>query len=81
MDNTRKLIVGYDLCEDYTQISCYSYKTYEPILIHPIDDEENPLIPTVLCEKSETRTWVFGKEAMDCAKDGSEFWLISFFIN
>ena len=71
MDNTRKLIVGYDLCEDYTQISCYSYKTYEPILIHPIDDEENPLIPTVLCEKSETRTWVFGKEAMDCAKDGS----------
>ena len=45
MDNTRKLIVGYDLCEDYTQISCYSYKTYEPILIHPIDDEKTPSFP------------------------------------
>lgn len=71
MDNSRKLIVGYDLCEDYSQISCYSYKTFEPIMIHPVEDEENTLIPTVLCEKSESRTWLFGSEAISCAKDGS----------
>lgn len=71
MDNSRKLIIGYDLCEDYSQISCYSYKTFEPITICPVEDEENTLIPTVLCETSESRTWVYGKEAIDCAKDGS----------
>ncbi|TAH74950.1 MAG: hypothetical protein EWM47_00780 [Anaerolineaceae bacterium] len=71
MDNTRKLIVGYDLCEDYSQISCYSYKTYEPIPICPVEDEENTLIPTALCELRESRTWVYGKEAIKCAKEGS----------
>jgi hypothetical protein len=71
MDNSRKLIVGYDLCEDYSQISCYSYKTFEPIPICPTEDEDNTLIPTALCEMSESRTWVFGKEAIKCARDGS----------
>ena len=71
MDNSRKLIVGYDLCEDYSQISCYSYKTFEPIPIYPPYDEENLLIPTALCEKSEARTWVYGEEAIVCGKDGS----------
>jgi hypothetical protein len=71
MDNSRKLIVGYDLCEDYSQISCYSFKTFEPIAICPAGDEENTLIPTVLCEKSDSRTWVYGDEAIACAKDGS----------
>ena len=37
MDNPRKLIVGYDLCEDYSQISRYSYKTFEPIQICPAE--------------------------------------------
>lgn len=71
MDNPRKLIVGYDLCEDYSQLSCYSYKTFEPIPISPDEDEENSLIPTALAIKNETRNWIFGKEAIRCAKDGS----------
>lgn len=71
MDNLRKLIVGYDLCDDYSQISCYSYKTFEPIPISPIMDEENTLIPTTLSVKSDSRNWVYGKEAIDCARNGS----------
>lgn len=70
MDSTRKLIVGYDLCDDYTQISCYSYKTFEPILVYPADNDDNPLIPTALCEKSELKAWVCGKEAVECAREG-----------
>lgn len=71
MDNPRKLIVGYDLCEDYSQISCYSYKTFEPIQICPAEDEENPMIPTVLCQRSDTGIWLYGNEAISCAKEGS----------
>lgn len=70
MDNSRKLIVGFDLCDDYSQISCYSYKTFEPIPICPTEDEDNTLIPTALCEKSDSRTWVYGNEAIACARDG-----------
>lgn len=66
MDMPRKLIVGYDLCEDYTQISCYSYKSFEPIPISTKEEDELKLIPTVLCVKNETKQWLFGEEAVEC---------------
>ena len=67
MDAPRKLIVGYDLCEDFTQISCYSYKTYEPIPIGIREEDEQNLIPTALCVKTDTRQWLFGEEAISCS--------------
>lgn len=67
MDTQRKLIVGYDLCEDFSQISCYSYKTFEPIPICYGDGEDDCLIPTVLCVRNDTRLWLFGKDAENCA--------------
>ncbi len=70
MDTPKKLIVGYDLCEDMTQISCYSYKSLEPIPISTREGEECP-IPTVLCVKTETKQWLFGDEAIACAAGGA----------
>lgn len=71
MDTPRKLIVGYDLCEDYSQISCYSYKSKEPLTLSMGEraDDDNP-IPTVLCVKTETKQWLFGEEAISCAHKG-----------
>lgn len=71
MDTTRKVIVGYDLCEDYCQISCYSYKKHEAITISSQEGNEDGLIPTVLCYKTDTRQWLFGEEALMGAKNGS----------
>lgn len=71
MDTPRKLIVGYDLCNDFTQISCYSYKTMEPIPIGIREGEDNCQIPTVLCVKTATKQWLFGDEAIACANDGA----------
>ncbi len=70
MDAMRKLIVGYDLCEDYTQISCYSHKTSQPIPIGIREEDEQNLIPTVLCVKADTRQWLFGEEALACGAKG-----------
>lgn len=70
MDTPRKLIVGYDLCEDFTQISCYSYKTFEPIPICTKEGEEYHPIPTVLCLKKDTKQWLYGAEAIACAAGG-----------
>lgn len=68
MDKYRKLIIGYDLCEDFTQVSCYSYKQHEPITISDRSND-NGLIPTVLCVKHDTKQWLFGEEALSCASD------------
>ncbi len=70
MENQRKLIVGYDLCEDITQISCYSYKTFEPIPVSPDDNEENSRIPTVLCINHDTKLWSYGNEALASGRAG-----------
>jgi hypothetical protein len=71
MDTPRKVIVGYDLCEDFTQISCYSYKSQQPIPICPHEEEEYCLIPTALCLKTDTKQWLYGEEAVACASDGA----------
>jgi len=71
MDTQRKVIVGYDLCEDYSRISCYSYKKHEAITISPNEGNEEGLIPTVLCYRTDTRQWLFGEDAIIGAKNGS----------
>ncbi len=68
MENQRKLIVGYDLCDDISQISCFSYKAFEPIPVSPDDREENSRIPTVLCIHNETKLWSYGREALSHAR-------------
>jgi hypothetical protein len=71
MDSPRKLLIGYDLCEDLTQISCFSYKTMEPIPLSAQEGEEDYMLPTVLCLKTETKQWLIGEEAISCAAGGS----------
>ena len=71
MENQRKLIIGYDLCDDYSQISLFSYKSLEPIVICPNEDQEDDLIPTVLCIKNDTKLWSYGREAVGAASDGN----------
>lgn len=71
MDTPRKLIVGYDLCEDYSQISCYSYKSSEPVPISTREEDEQSLIPTALCVKGDTKQWLFGEEAINCGANNA----------
>ncbi len=44
------LVIGLDLNDDYTQISCYG-------------KEKNWTIPTVICRKKEEEVWLTGEEA------------------
>ncbi len=71
MDSRRKLIVGYDLCDDFTQISCYSYKTFEPVSIGIHDEDNQNLIPTALCVKNDSKQWLFGEDAISCSTSGA----------
>lgn len=69
MDSQRKLIAGFDLCDDFSQISCYSYKTFEPIPICTGEEEDDCMIPTALCVTNDTKLWLFGKDALKCASE------------
>lgn len=44
------LVIGLDLNDDYTQISCY-------------DKEKSWTIPTVICRRKDEETWLTGEEA------------------
>lgn len=70
MEGKKKIIIGYDLCEDFSQISCYSYKTFEPIPISQDENEEYEMIPTVLCLHRERIQWLYGSEALAASEAG-----------
>lgn len=70
MKEDRKLIVGFDLCNDYSQISCYNDKTFEPDSVCEGNIEGKYLIPTVLGVKEDTKDWYFGSQAVELFQNG-----------
>lgn len=68
MTEERKLLVGFDFCNDFSQISCYSRKSFEPESICYTDDDTKYMIPTVLGVRKDTKEWLFGEEAIAKAK-------------
>lgn len=67
MEDEQKLLVGFDLCNDYSQIACYNYKTFEPESICEEKNKEQYLIPTVLGVTNKEKEWVYGQEAIKLA--------------
>ncbi len=66
MPDERKLIVGMDLCNDYTQMSLYDLTKYEVESFFLDSDEQEFKIPTVLAVREDDKEWLFGKEALQC---------------
>lgn len=63
MTDKRTLLVGVDLCEDYSQITCFSTVSFEPESVCINGDTEKYLVPTALYYNKETTEWLFGEEA------------------
>lgn len=51
------LILGLDLCDSYTQLSCSGH-------------EKNWTLPTAICRKKENEEWLIGDEAFSTAQNG-----------
>lgn len=66
MSDEKKLIVGMDLCNDYTQLSIYNHTKYEVESFFIDSEEQDSKIPTVLAVREDTKEWLFGKEALQC---------------
>ena len=63
----QKLMVGYDLCTDYSQISYYNIEKDEPDSVE-LDGQAE--IPTVLCRLFAGDEWLVGQQAVKAAQEG-----------
>ena len=61
---------GLDLGSEMVQASYYSWKAREPESISISGDQQEFLMPAVLCKKTETSEWLAGEEAVRCASKG-----------
>ncbi len=66
----RKIAIGYDLGDDYAQISyCFlDGETVETLAVVTGTEQYN--IPVVLCRKKGVNQWLFGREAVKFAGEG-----------
>jgi len=64
----KKLLIGYDLGDKFTQISCFNRTTLEPDTIgiggSGVQSPDDFLIPTVLAVTKDSHEWLFGSEAL-----------------
>lgn len=64
-----KVIVGYDLGNRFSQISFSRSETGEVETLSQVAGEEQYNIPTALCKRSGTNQWLYGREALRCARE------------
>lgn len=64
-----KIIVGYDLGDDYSQISYCIAGSGDVETLSQVAGEENFNIPTVLCKREGVNQWLYGKEALRYAEE------------
>lgn len=67
---SEKLIVGYDLGNEYCQISYAASETGEVETLSQVAGAQIYNIPTVLCKRSGVNQWFYGKEALRYEQDG-----------
>lgn len=63
----QELIVGYDLCADYSQISYFDMEKMEP---DSVAVNQQMQIPTALCKVFADGQWLSGQAALDAAGEG-----------
>ena len=73
MTKKNKVVIGFDLGNDYSQISYCRQNQSMPDTASLVMGEEQYNIPTLLCrraEMEENAAWLMGKEALRSAREG-----------
>lgn len=65
-----KLILGYDLGNEFCQISYALSDQSEAETLSLVAGAQNYNIPAVLCKREGANQWYYGKDALRCANDG-----------
>lgn len=67
--NNQSIVVGYDLGDEFSQISIAYLNGEEPVTLSTIAGGEQFNIPTALCKRKEVNQWFFGREALRNAEE------------
>lgn len=59
-----RIVIGFDLADDYSLISYYSLTEPEPVTVSQVPGSDDVCIPTVLGKYYAENKWVFGSEAV-----------------
>lgn len=72
MEEERSLLVGVELGEEFSQITCFNPSSFEPESICVEGDPEKYMIPSALFYARESAEWTFGEQAIawNREKDG-----------
>lgn len=73
MTKKNKVVVGFDLGNDYSQISYCRQNQSMPDTVSLVMGEEQYNIPTLLCRRKDTGggvAWLIGNEALKAAQEG-----------
>lgn len=62
--NGEKVLIGYDLGDQFSQISYCAYGGDNPETLSIVAGSENYNISTVLCKRNGVNQWFYGKEAI-----------------
>ena len=64
------MILGIDICDDYSQISCFNRVRMDAEAVGLTEDENSCLIPSAVCKERESDKWLTGQDAYGCALQG-----------
>ncbi|MDD3415071.1 MAG: DUF5716 family protein [Lachnospiraceae bacterium] len=67
MENERKIVLGYDLNNELSQVSFCDSDTGVPTTLSTVTGTEKYVIPTVIGKKKGINQWFFGEEAIQLA--------------
>ncbi|MCR5610200.1 MAG: hypothetical protein K6G26_14175 [Lachnospiraceae bacterium] len=70
MEEANNLLIGFDLCNDYSQIACFNNITFEPEIIRYELNSENELLKTVMAVRNDTKEWLFADDAVKFIEEG-----------
>lgn len=77
----QNLLIGFDLGNEYSQMSYYDETLFEPRSISWKEGEEAYLIPTALTAKKDLQQWYYGEEAISIATEEQVPLLYDFIMN
>lgn len=69
--NNDKIVIGYDLRDDYAQISYCALNNGTVETVSSVMGAEVYNIPTVLCKREGVNQWFYGKEAVRYAEENN----------
>ncbi|MBQ3061730.1 MAG: hypothetical protein IJD02_04735 [Lachnospiraceae bacterium] len=81
LEQKHTLLVGFDLCSNKSQISCFNKNTFEPVSLIADVINDSEMISMDIAVNVKTGEWYFGEEAVDNSAFSEDITLLENFLD